>query len=402
MQHDLDSVFEATRELFDLPDGTIYLDGNSLGPLVKASREKVRELVDEQWGPRLISGWNELGWIDLPREVGDAIGGLVCAESGATIACDSTSVNLFKVLSAALSLAGDRRRVLTDSGNFPTDVYVAQGLLGGLGGGHELVVVEPDAVLDSIDEDVAVVMLTQVDYRTGRLHDMRTVTAAAHDAGALVIWDLAHSAGALPVDLAGCEVDFAIGCGYKYLNGGPGAPAFVYVAPKHQEGVEPLLAGWMGHAAPFAFSLEYEAAAGIDRMLVGTPPILAMASLRAALTAWDGVDMRDVRARSIELSELFIVEVEARCPELVLASPRAPEHRGSQVSFRFEEGYAAMQALISMGVVGDFRAPDIMRFGFTPLYVSPADVVHAAEIIERVMTERLWDRDEFKRRSKVT
>ena len=394
--------FDKTRAAFELPDGIVYLDGNSLGPLPRAARERVAREVRDQWGRMLIRGWNEAGWMDLPETVGNKIGRLIGAPEGSVVAGDSTSVNLFKALTAALSLSGERRIVLSDSGNFPTDLYVAQQALAWLGRGHELRIVAPDEVEGAIDEKVAVLMLTQVDYRSGRLHDMAGLTAKAHAAGAITVWDLAHSAGALPVDLSGAGADFAIGCGYKYLNGGPGAPAFIHVRPDHAGRVSPALAGWMGHAAPFAFDLGYEPAAGVNRMRVGTPPILSMAALDAALDVWDGVSMADVRARSIELSQTFIAEVEARCPDLVLASPRDPELRGSQVSFAFAEGYAAMQAAIANGVVGDFRAPDIMRFGFTPLYVGRDDVVRAAKILGRVMDEKLWDRPEFKQRAKVT
>ncbi|MDA3936976.1 MAG: kynureninase [Actinomycetota bacterium] len=413
----LDAIFKATRELFELPEGLVYLDGNSLGPLPKASREHVRHVIDEQWSSQLIKGWNDSGWIDLPQKVGDKIAKLVGAPAGSVIATDSTSVNLFKVLSAALEMqahhtaqnpeSAARRVVLSDTGNFPNDLYVAQGLLRALGDGphgdgYELRMVEPEEVADAIDETVAVLMLTQTDYRTGRLHDMADLTRRAHEVGVLTVWDLAHSAGALPVHLDVSGADFAIGCGYKYLNGGPGAPAFVYVRPEHAAKARPALVGWMGHETPFAFDLDYRPAPTTDRMLVGTPPILAMASLDAALDVWDGVDLADVRERSIELSELFIAEVETLCPELELASPRDPQARASQVSFRFPEGYAVMQALIARDVIGDFRAPDMMRFGFTPLYLTPEEVVRAARVLETVLRDKLWDSPEYKRKSKVT
>ena len=395
-------IFDRTRALFELPEGVVYLDGNSLGPLPTAVRERVLAEIDQGWGERLIRGWNERGWIDLQLDAGNRIGRLIGAPEGSVVAADSTSVNLFKVLTAALGMAGDRKIVLSDSGNFPTDLYVAQGAVKALGRGHELKIVAPEEVEASITADVAVLMITQVDYRTGRLHDMAALTAKAHERGVITIWDLCHSAGALPVDLASCNVDFAIGCGYKYLNGGPGAPAFLYVRPDHADRVSPSLCGWMGHEAPFAFDLDYRPARGIDRMRVGTPAILSLAALHTALEVWDGVGMNALRRRSIVLSERFIKEVEARCPELELASPRDPSVRGSQVSFRFREGYAAMQALIANGVIGDFRAPDIMRFGFTPLYISEADVVKAAQTLECVMRDRLWDRPEYRQRSKVT
>ncbi|MDH3664763.1 MAG: aminotransferase class V-fold PLP-dependent enzyme, partial [Alphaproteobacteria bacterium] len=287
---------------------------------------------------------------------------------------------------------------------FPTDLYMAQGLIDTLGAAYELKIVAPPDVAEALDDSVAVMMLTEVDYRTGRLHDMANLTKAAHAVGALAIWDLAHSAGALPVDLAGCKADFAVGCGYKYLNGGPGAPAFIYIRPDHAERIDPSLSGWMGHDAPFKFELDYHPAAGSRRMRVGTPPILSLAALDAALDVWDGVDIDSVRAASISLSDLLIREVERRCGDygLTLASPRDGDMRGSQVSFRFDQGYAAMQALIAEGVIGDFRAPDLMRFGITPLYIGEAEIIAAAERLEAVIKGRLWDRPEFKRRAKVT
>jgi kynureninase len=397
----MSDLFARTRDLFDLPAGVIYLDGNSLGPLPKAARERVAKEIDAGWGTQLIRAWNESGWIDLPASVGDRIGRIVGAPQGSVVAGDSTSVNVHKALAAALSLS-DRKVILSDSGNFPTDLYVAQGLVAALGRGHELRVVEPEAVEAAIGPDVAVLMLTEVDYRTGRLHDMAALTAKAHAAGVLTIWDLCHSAGALPVHLEAAGADFAVGCGYKYLNGGPGAPAFIYVRPELQERVAPVLSGWLGHAEPFAFGQHYRPATGVDRMRIGTPPILSLAALDAALGAFDGVDMGAIRVRSIELSELFIAGIEASCPELTLASPRDPHRRGSQASFRFAEGYAAMQACIAAGVIGDFRAPDIMRFGFTPLYISADDVREAVARIATVMRERQWERPEFRVRGKVT
>jgi kynureninase len=292
--------------------------------------------------------------------------------------------------------------VLSDKGNFPTDLYMAEGLIAGLGRGHVLELVHPDDVAAAIGPDLAVLMLTEVDYRTGRRHDMAALTRAAHEAGALVIWDLAHSAGALTVDLAAVGADFAAGCTYKYLNAGPGAPAFIYVAPRHAEAARPALSGWLGHEAPFAFDPAYRPAAGVARMRVGTPPVIQMAALEAALDIWDEVDMAALRARSIALSERFIAGVEQVAPELALASPRAPERRGSQVSFRFTDGYAAMQALIAHGVIGDFRAPDIMRFGITPLYIDEADIDRAVAVIGRVMGARLWDDPAYRTRAAVT
>jgi kynureninase len=292
--------------------------------------------------------------------------------------------------------------IVSDSGNFPSDLYMADGLIRHLGQGHDLRVVAPEAVADAIDQDVAAVLLTHVDYRTGRMHDMAGITSAAHAAGAVMIWDLAHSAGAVPVDLAASHAEFAVGCSYKYLNGGPGAPAFIYVRPDLVDRIDPALAGWLGHAAPFAFDLDYRPAPGVARMRVGTPPVLQMTALDAALDVWDGVDMAELRAASVALCEQFIALVGAHCPGLVLASPRAADLRGSQVSFHFAHGYAAMQALIAQGVIGDFRAPDIMRFGFTPLYIDHADVARAAEILAGIIADRLWDRPEYQARQAVT
>ncbi len=397
-------MFEKTKRQFRLPEGVIYLDGNSLGPLPVGVAERLARAVEHEWGGQLIRAWNDSGWIDLPAKVGDRIAELVGAVPGSVMCADSTSVNLYKALAAASKLRPDRRVILSDSGNFPTDLYMAQGLVGSLGDQHELRIVAPEHVADALDHDVAVLMLTEVDYRTGRLHDMPALTSAAHAVGAVTVWDLAHSAGALPVDLTGCDADFAVGCGYKYLNGGPGAPAFIYVRPDHAERVDPVLSGWMGHEAPFAFDLDYRPAAGGSRMRVGTPPVLSLAALDKALDVWDDVDIHAVRSTSIELAELLIHEVERRCDGLglTLASPREGKRRGSQVSFRFEEGYAAMQALIAEGVIGDFRAPDLMRFGITPLYIGEAEIVAAAERVEAVLKGRLWDRPEFKRRAKVT
>ena len=338
----------------------------------------------------------------MPARVGDRIGTLIGAPKGSVIAGDSTSLNLFKALTAALELAAPRRVIFSDSGNFPTDLYVAEGVCRLLGRGHELKIVDPEAVESALDESVAVLMLTEVDYRTGRRHDMRLLTEKAKACGAVMIWDLAHSAGAFPVDLVGCGADFAVGCGYKYLNGGPGAPAFIYVRPDLQPRVAPALSGWMGHAAPFAFELSYRPAPAIERLRAGTPPVLSMAALDAALDVFEGVDMFALRKRSIALSEEFIRRIEAECPELQLASPRDPAERGSQVSFRFAEGYGAMQALIARGVIGDFRAPDVMRFGFAPLYVGFAEVETAARMLVGVVRGRLWDRPEYRARNKVT
>ncbi len=394
--------FAATKAMFHLPEGVLYLDGNSLGPLPKAAATRVGTMLQDEWGDLLITGWNKAGWMAKPTELGDRVGGLIGAEPGSVVMGDTLSIKVYQAVASALELNPTRKVVLSDNGNFPTDLYMADGLLRSLGDEYELRVVDPEAVADNLTDDIAVMMITEVDYRTGRKHDMKALTELAHARGIVTVWDLAHSAGAFPVDLAGCNADFAVGCTYKYLNGGPGAPAFIYVAPRHMDQVRPALSGWLGHESPFAFDLDYRPGSGIERMRVGTPPVIQMTALETAMDVWDMAEIQDVRTKSIELTELFISEVEAACPMLTLASPRDPHARGSQVSFRFEEGYAAMQAIIARGVIGDFRAPDIMRFGFTPLYVDETDVRAAVAIIADVMTNNLWDQPEYKVRNKVT
>jgi kynureninase len=394
--------FAATRALFHIPDGVIYMDGNSLGPLPIAAQERVAKMLRDEWGDQLIKGWNSAGWYVQPRKVGDRIGKLIGAADGTVVMGDTLSIKVYQAVAAALNLNPSRRVILSDSGNFPSDLYMAQGLLELLDDGYELDIVEPEEVEAAIDDSTAVLMLTEVDYRTGRLHNMKELTAKAHAHGALTVWDLAHSAGALPVDVTAAQADFAVGCTYKYLNGGPGAPAFIYVAPEHADTARPALSGWMGHEAPFAFDLDYRPGHGIERMRCGTPPVIALTALDAALDVWDSVSMDDVRAISIGLGDLFIREVEGRCPELTLASPRSGNKRGSQISFLHEQGYAIMQALIARGVIGDFRAPDAIRFGFTPLYLGEADVLKAVDILADIMANRLWDKPEYRRRAAVT
>jgi kynureninase len=394
--------FTATRAAFHLPEGMIYLDGNSLGPLPKSAAARVAQTVTDEWGDHLITGWNACGWMDMPARLGDRIGRLIGAEPGHVVVGDTLSIKVFQALAAALKLNPDRRVILSDTGNFPSDLYMAEGLISLLGPDYELRLVAPEEVEAALTDEIAVSMITEVDYRTGRKHDMAALTAKAHEHGVVTVWDLAHSAGAIPVDLAGAKADFAVGCTYKYLNGGPGAPAFIYVSPRHADMALPALSGWLGHDSPFAFDLGYKPGAGISRMRVGTPPIVQMAALDAALDVWDDVNLQDLRARSIDLSQRFIAGVEATCPDLTLASPRNAHERGSQVSFKFDEGYAAMQALIGQKVIGDFRAPDIMRFGFTPLYLSLEDVDQAVEILATIMRDRLWDTPEFKQRKAVT
>jgi kynureninase len=394
--------FTATRAMFHLPEGVIYLDGNSLGPLPVAAAARVAQAVEREWGDMLIGGWNKAGWMDQPARVGDRIARLIGADPGTVVMGDTLSIKVYQALASAIEMNPRRRVILSDTGNFPSDLYMAEGLCRTLGGQYRLKTVAPEEVMSAIDDSVAVTMLTEVDYRTGRRHDMADITRRAHEQGALTVWDLAHSAGAFPVDLRGAKADFAVGCTYKYLNSGPGGPAFIYVAPEHAETARPALSGWLGHEAPFAFDLRYRPGAGIERMRVGTPPVLQLAALEAALDVWDHVDLKDLRAESLRLQDLFIKRVETQIRGLTLATPRSHLMRGSQVSFRHPEGYAIMQALIAEGVIGDFRSPDILRFGFTPLYIDEDDVARAVNIFARIMDLASWDKPTFKQRQKVT
>lgn len=392
------------RSEFHIPRNSIYLDGNSLGALPRSSVKRVSRAVEEEWGEDLIKSWNKHGWIELPQRCGAKIAGLIGAKAQEVVVADSTSVNLFKLLASALRLRPGRKVILSDKGNFPTDLYVAQGLIDLLDQGHELRLVEPKEVSDAIDSSVALVMLTQTDYRTGRVHDMGKITEQAHAAGALMLWDLAHSAGAFPVDLRAAAADFAVGCGYKYLNGGPGAPAFLFVAERLQDQVRPPLSGWMGHEAPFQFDHDYRPAEGINRNLCGTPAILSMTALDAGLDIMQKAGMTAIREKSVRMTELFIKLMEARCADFgfELFSPRESEVRGSQVAFRHPQGYPIMAALIDRGVIGDFRAPDILRFGFAPLYLRYGDVWDAVEILRDIMSRRSWDQPQFHKRQAVT
>jgi kynureninase len=394
--------FAATKAMFHLPEGVIYLDGNSLGPLPRHAAARVAQSVTAEWGEMLIGGWNKAGWMDQPSQIGDRIARLIGAEAGHVVMGDTLSIKVYQALAAALDLNPTRRVILSDTGNFPSDLYMAAGLCRLLGPDYIVKTVAPEDVLAAIDDTVAVTLITEVDYRTGRRHDMAKITARAHQMGALTLWDLAHSAGAFQVELAQCRADFAVGCSYKYLNSGPGGPAFIYVAPRHVDHIKPALSGWLGHDAPFAFDLDYRAGAGIERMRVGTPPILQLAALTAALDIWDDVDMQDLRRTSLALMDQYIMGIESACPDLMLATPRAHDHRGSQVSFRHPQAYAIMQAMIARGVIGDFRAPDIIRCGFTPLFIDESDVARAVEIISEIMQNRLWDRPEYQTRAKVT
>jgi kynureninase len=390
------------RTEFVLPEGVIYLDGNSLGALPRRTSSRVREMIEDEWGQGLIRSWNSAGWYDLPRGLGDRLAPLIGAGPGEVVVCDSTSVNLFKALTAALRLRPERRIIVSDLDTFPTDLYVTEGVSGLFEGCERRLISSDldDALDDVLDDQVAVVLLSHVDYRTGRLYDMATVTERVHRHGALMIWDLCHSAGALPVGLGDCDVDFAVGCTYKYLNGGPGSPAFVYAAPRHHASISQPLTGWFGHADPFTFELEYAPAPGVGRFLVGTPPLLSFAGLQASLEVWADVDLQALRAKSLALTDLFIRLTAGLGLDLV--TPREPGRRGSQVSFRHPHGYAVVQALIDRGVIGDFRTPDIMRFGFAPLYLTYCDIWDAAATLADLLGSGSWRDERFAARSTVT
>jgi kynureninase len=423
-QLDAQDRLRPLREQFSLPEGVIYLDGNSLGVLPKTAAARVAEVVTREWGQDLIRSWNSAGWFSLPQRLGDKIATLIGAEPGEVVATDSTSINLFKVLSAALTLAAqdapDRKRIVSERSNFPTDLYIAEGLCKERG--YELQLLEPEEIASSLTSEVAVLMLTHVNYRTGAMHDMAALTALAHQAGVLAVWDRAHSAGAVPVALNAAQADFAVGCGYKYLNGGPGAPAFVWVNPKHADRFWQPLAGWWGHAAPFEFTPDYRPAAGITRYLCGTQPILSMAALECGLDVFVAAEslggMAALRTKSLALTDLFIQLVEQRCGShgLGLATPVEHAQRGSQVCLTREHGkdgsssgaFAIVQALIARGVIGDFRAgdgqqhKDILRFGFTPLYIGFEEVWIAVEHLKQVLESGEWKLPEFNQKHAVT
>ena len=396
--------FSATKALFHLPEGVIYLDGNSLGPLPKATPARIAEVMQREWGQSLIRSWTDHGWIDLQFRVGEKIGQLIGAEPNTTVVADSTSVNLFKLLAGALQLRPGRSVIISEPSNFPTDLYIAQGLAALLDRGHRLELVEPDGLDAALGPDIAVVMLTHVNYRTGRMHDMDAVTRRVHAAGALMLWDLCHSAGAVPVDLTRAEADFAVGCGYKYLNGGPGAPAFLHIAERWQNRIAPPLSGWLGHAAPFAFETGYRPAEGVKRAVVGTPPVLSLAALEIGVDLMAEAPMADLRAKSLRQFELFaaLVEQELADWNFRIVTPRDAGERGSQICLAHDQGWPIMQALIQRNVIGDFRAPDILRFGFTPLYLGYAEIWDAVAVLKEIMATSAWDRPEHHARAKVT
>lgn len=393
------------RDRFVLPEGVIYLDGNSLGAASRNVFVELDKAAREEWAEGLIRSWNKAGWFDLTVELGDKVGRLIGAEAGETVVCDTTSTNIYKALHAALSMRPGRCVIVAEGDSFPTDLYMAEGVAATRPGVTiRLEGRDAESIEDLIDDSVAVVLVNHVNYKSGELRDMAALTARAHAAGALVVWDLCHTAGALPVDLNGANADMAVGCTYKYLNGGPGAPAFIFAARRHHDQIQQPLSGWWGHARPFAFTQGYEASPGIRRFLCGTQPILSLRALKGALDVWDDVDMTLLRKKSIELTELFIQLVEARCGEfgVELECPREGARRGSQVSFSHENSYEIMQALIERGVIGDFRAPNVMRFGFTPLYVGYRDVWNAVEVLRDILATGAWQDKRFAVRTAVT
>jgi kynureninase len=401
---DEQDVLAHCRQRFVMPDGIVYLDGNSLGAAPSGVLPAVTAAIEQQWSRDLVRSWTAHRWIELPLQIGAAIARFVGAVPEDVMVADSTTVNLFRLVCLALAIRKDRRVILVERDNFPADNYVAQGVAELLSGRVELRAVPGDRLAAEVDRDVALVLTSHVDFRSGRMLDMAAVTRSIHEEGALVLWDISHSAGVVPLALHADDVDFAVGCGYKYLNGGPGAPSFLYVHRRWQDVAKPPFFGWLGHASPFALEPEWQPAAGIRRMLGGTPPILSLVALKAALGAFDDVDLRAVRAKSLSLTRLFMALVDERCARhgVFVVTPREDEQRGSQVSVAFEHAYPAVQALIARGIIGDFRAPDLMRFGFAPLYVRYADVWDVVETLDEVLSSRGWDRPEFLRRQYVT
>jgi kynureninase len=401
---DQEDQLASFRKEFHIPQGVIYMDGNSLGAMPKAAARRVGEVTDLEWGHNLIKSWNTADWFNAPRRVGDKIAQIIGAEEGEVVATDSTSINLFKAVSAALRINSDRSVIVMEGSNFPTDNYITQGLVEFLGRQHEIRFVEKDSIMDAIENRVAVVSLTDVHYKTGHRLDMHAITARAHQHGALTVWDLCHSAGAIPLDLNGANADFAVGCGYKYLNGGPGAPAFIFVAQRHQNHVKQPLTGWWSHSAPFDFTRDYEIGEGINRMLCGTQPIISLCALEVGVDIMTRADIIKVREKSKKMGDLFIDRVEQKCGDygFGIASPRNADDRGSQISLTHGNGYAIMQALIERGVIGDFRAPEILRFGFTPLYLRYVDVCDAVDILSDIMANKIWQDPKYHVRAVVT
>ena len=390
------------KSLFNIPPGMIYLDGNSLGPPLKEIESISESVIVKEWGGKLIKGWNESNWMEQPLIVGNKIANLIGGDKGSIVAGDTLSIKTYQALAAAIKLNPQRNIILTDIDNFPSDIYIAEGLVDTLNSNFEVRKVKSADILSSLTKDVNVVLLTHVNYKTGAMFDIEAVTNSVHENGSTIIWDLAHSAGAIPLDLKAINCEFAVGCTYKFLNGGPGSPAFIYVRPDLIKKCYPILRGWLGHKAPFDFTNTFEKSASIEMMRVGTPPVIQMAILEKALDIFRDLDFYKLREESIKLSDLFINMVEQTCSELQLESPIKPSERGSQVSFSHPSGYAIMQALIDRNIVGDFRAPDIIRFGITPLYINEKDIIRTVKVLEDILSKRLWDTPAYLNRKKVT
>ncbi len=392
------------RDEFHIPQDMIYMDGNSLGAMPKTASGRVREVTDREWAQDLIKSWNTADWFNAPHRIGDKIAGIIGAGQGEVVATDSTGINLFKALSAALAINSDRSVIVMEGSNFPTDNYITQGLVEFLGRQHCIRFVEKDGIMDAIEDNVAVVSLTDVHYKTGHRLDMKAITARARQHGVLTVWDLCHSAGALPVDLNEAGADFAVGCGYKYLNGGPGAPAFIFAAKRHHDDLKQPLTGWWSHSAPFDFTRDYQIGDGISRMLSGTQPIISLCALEVGVDIMARADIHKIREKSKKMGDLFIAAVEQKCNDygFAIVSPRSADQRGSQVSLSHENGYAIMQALIERGVIGDFRAPEILRFGLTPLYLRYVDVWDAVDALSNIMANAIWKAPKYHVRAAVT
>ena len=401
---DQNDVLAPFADEFHIPDGMIYFDGNSLGAMPKAAKARAIEVIEQEWGTDLIKSWNKAGWFNLVEKLGDKTATLVGADKGEVIYADSTGLNVYKLVAAALDMRPERKVIVMEGSNFPTDNYMVQGLIKQLDRGHEIRFAEDGDILDAIDDDVACVCITHVHYKTGHLHDMAAITKKTHDVGALAVWDLCHSAGALPVDLNGCNADFAVGCTYKYLNGGPGSQSFMFVAQRHHGDALQPLTGWWGHDAPFGFERDYRPRKDIRQFSTGTEPIVSLAMSEVGLDIFMRADMNEIRKKSLKLCDLFIQLIEERLSDydFTIVTPKEHARRGSQVSFSSENGFPIMQALIDAGVIGDFRAPDIMRFGFTPLYVSYVNIWDAVDRLVNIMQSDGWDKPEFKQVGAVT
>ena len=394
--------FINTKKLFQIPKGMIYLNGNSLGPLPKNTKKFINDFLDNEWGKELVKGWNKNNWFIYSKILGNKIAKLIGAPKDTVIVGDTLSIQVFQALSASIYLNRNRKIILSDTGNFPTDIYMAEGLIKLKGNGYKLKLINADEIEKNINTDVAVLLITEVDYKSSKLHKIKKITETCHKNGVIIVCDLAHSTGAIPVDVIRSNVDFAVGCTYKYINGGPGSPAFIYVAKRHIKKIKPTLCGWHGHISPFNFDLKYRPSESIDKMRIGTPSIISFKSLESSLEIWEKISMRILRENSIYLSEVLINEIEKKCPELKLISPKNPAERGSHLAYKFDKGYEFMQALISGGVIGDFRAPNIIRFGITPLFIDENDIIKSVKKMGEILSKKFWKNKKFFIKTLVT